>query len=201
MRPDYDMVAFRIAKEEHFDEFQKALKKNRETTEKAHAQLDELRLCIGEIQAHRQAIEQSPNRSMATSQNPDVLVVEDLDDDFFFFCRALSKANVTFAYIRAKNGVEARTYLETNGHRPHLIFLDLKLPLVNGFELLEWLRTQQFHGQIQIVILSASENSNDMEKARSFGVAGYLVKPISTEILSQSIQSWRGKLREIRPAL
>jgi CheY-like chemotaxis protein len=152
-------------------------------------------LCLNEFRSHRQAVEHSLSRATAPAKNIDVLVVEDLDDDFFFFCRVLSKAKVAFAYIRVKNGLEAKSYLETNGHRPHLVFLDLKMPLINGFELLEWLRTQQFCGQTQIVILSASENSNDMEKARSFGVAGYLVKPISIDTLNQSIHGWRAKLR------
>ena len=168
--------------------------------EKAQMLLSELHLCLAEIQVHRQAVEQFPHLSLATIQNPDVLLVEDLDDDFFFFRRVLSKLNITLAYVRFKDGFEARSYLETNSHRPHLIFLDLKLPLVNGFELMEWLRPRQFYHQTQIVILSASEDSKDMEKARSFGVADYVVKPISIESLKKSIQRWRGRLSGTRLA-
>jgi CheY-like chemotaxis protein len=182
-----------IAKEEHLDDFQKSLKKNLEATEKANALLAELHHCLAEAKTQRGAIEHSLHLPAATNQNPEVLVVEDLDDDFFFFSRVVSRAKVRFAYIRVNNGLEAKAYLGSNGHRRHLVFLDLKMPLMDGFELMQWLREQKFFGQIQIVILSSSDNSRDRDRARACGVAGYLVKPISIEMLNRSVQIWRGE--------
>jgi DNA-binding response OmpR family regulator len=145
---------------------------------------------LTEIRAHRQAVE---HYYISTVQSPGILLVEDSDEDFFFFRRALSKADVQCEYVRVANGVEARSFLKANGHRPILVFLDLKLPLVNGFELMEWLRIQPFFNHIRVVILTGSESAKDMERARSLGVADYLVKPISSEILKLRIPGARAK--------
>ncbi len=158
---------------------------NHEAAEKARALLGELHSSLNEIRSHRQIVD---GYIPAVVQGPGVLLVEDSDEDFFFFRRALSKADVHCEYVRVANGVEARAFLKSNGHRPILVFLDLKLPLVNGFELMEWLKTQPFFNHIQVVILTGSENVKDMERARSLGVSDYLVKPVTTEILQRMIR-------------
>ena len=77
-----------------------------------------------------------------------VLLVEDSPDDAFFFRRAVNKSGIPAAIQLAADGLEAMDYLLHQGRfadaaahpSPHIMFLDLKLPHVNGFELLDWMR-------------------------------------------------------------
>ena len=163
------------------EDIRRGLAKNSEAAEKARGLLGELHASLSEIRAHRQAVA----AYIPTVQSPGVLLVEDSDEDFFFFRRAMAKADVQCEYVRVANGAEARSFLVANGHRPILVFLDLKLPMISGFELMEWLKTQAFFNHIQVVILTGSNNAKDMERARSLGVSDYVVKPITAEILKQ----------------
>jgi CheY-like chemotaxis protein len=111
-----------------------------------------------------------------------ILLVEDSDDDAFFFEHALEKAGITCPLHHSLNGAEAVQYLQSaaSGNRPlpRLIFLDLKMPVMNGFEVLEWLRTQSFPAAMQVIVLSGSEHQDDKTRAAELGAADYIVKPI-----------------------
>lgn len=87
--------------------------------------------------------------SIDTTTKPIVLLVEDSEDDAYFFKRTLQKSGHTCVLRRANNGAEAVGFLQTastSGSEtlPHVIFLDLKMPVLNGFEVLNWLRQQSF---------------------------------------------------------
>src|SRR6267142_4902399 len=85
-----------------------------------------------------------------TPYPPGILLVEDNEDDVFLMQRAMSKANLRPPLHVAVNGQDAIDYLVGTGAYadraayplPHCIFLDLKLPFVDGFEVLEWLGAQ-----------------------------------------------------------
>jgi len=116
-------------------------------------------------------------------QKPMILLAEDSDDDVFFFRRTLEKSGVECGVHRVTNGAEAVEFLrETSSSNsqplPQTIFLDLKMPVLDGFEVLQWMRTQTFPSQIQVIVLSGSDHPDDKERALHLGAADYLVKPV-----------------------
>jgi len=114
---------------------------------------------------------------------PKILLVEDSEDDAYFFNRTLQRSGVTCAVHHVENGAEAVEFLakasqSDSGELPPVMFLDLKMPLLNGFEVLEWLQTQSFRSSIQVIVLSGSEHDADKTRAAELGAADYLVKPV-----------------------
>jgi len=83
------------------------------------------------------------------------------------------------------DGEEAQAYLEGTGkyHRrdefplPNLVLLDLKLPGMDGFELLEWIRNHPAFKALRVVVLTSSSNISDIKKAYELGANSFLVKP------------------------
>jgi CheY-like chemotaxis protein len=119
---------------------------------------------------------------------PSVLLVEDSPDDTFFFQRALEKAAIEASVEIAEDGARAIDYLSRGGPIPEIMFVDLKMPNVNGFELLQWLQTQPFRSQIRIVILTSSEEPREMQSSRALGAAAFITKPVSAARLRQEIE-------------
>jgi CheY-like chemotaxis protein len=113
-----------------------------------------------------------------------VVVVDDNPDDIFFFKRCYTKANATAPLVVAADGEEAIATLqgltrseptESSGV-PLIIFLDLKLPRVSGFSVLEWVRQQRALDAVPVAILSSSAEPRDVARAYSSGAQTYLVK-------------------------
>lgn len=135
---------------------------------------------------------------------PFVFLAEDSPDDSFFFERALAKAKVNCSLLRAENGKVAIEMLgrerASSGVWPTLIFLDLKMPVMSGFEVLEWLRLSEVEPFPTVIVLSGSNDHDDIERALTLGAADYLVKPITAEVLreriSRQIELQRKRLTE-----
>lgn len=122
---------------------------------------------------------------MAASEQS-VLLVEDSDDDAFFFQRALSKTGLGTSITRIKDGGAAVEHLKNSaGKEPFLIFLDLKLPVLSGFDVLKWIRENGISAEV--IVLSGSDLEADKKLARELGASDYLVKPISVEQLNQRL--------------
>ncbi len=128
-----------------------------------------------------------------TTINRTVLLVEDSDDDAFFFERSLLNSAVPVELIRVAHGGEAVDYLQKASQhsrdlsQSYLVFLDLKLPVLNGFEVLKWIREHNL--SVEVVVLSGSDIESDMERARTLGASDFLVKPISAEDLKKRLTS------------
>ena len=108
-----------------------------------------------------------------------ILVVDDEPEDTYFLRRALGAAGIPNAVIGCGNGEEAVTFLESakfGGQRPCVVFLDVKMPLMNGFELLTWIRNQDEFAGLKVVMLSSSELPEDRERSLALGANEYLVK-------------------------
>lgn len=113
-----------------------------------------------------------------------ILHVEDDADDALFVQRALGKAQVPCTVHRVENGDRAIEYLEGKGQfaareqypLPSLMLLDLKLPLVSGFEVLAWTRSQERFKSLLILILSGSGIEEDRARARELGANSFFVK-------------------------
>jgi CheY-like chemotaxis protein len=121
------------------------------------------------------------------------LLVEDSEDDAFFFKRTFQKSGVTCSLCHVTNGAEAVDFLENARssepqNLPFAIFLDLKMPVLNGFEVLEWMRTQAFPSSIHVIVLSGSDYPEDKERAAGLGATDYLVKPVRLEDLHRYLR-------------
>jgi CheY-like chemotaxis protein len=122
-----------------------------------------------------------------------ILLVEDDSDDVFLIERAMKKARLSLPMHNAKNGQEAIDYLQGVGRYsdramypiPSLIFLDLKLPFVHGFEVLEWIKQQSALNHLPVIMLTSSLEESDRQKAEKLGAQGFLIKPPTPEKLLQ----------------
>ena len=130
---------------------------------------------------------------------PTVLLVEDSADDTYFFRRALKNAQAECTFWHVADGAAAVKLLNEArsdpGKMPDIIFLDLKMPVLNGFEVLNWLRARPTVAWPEIVILSGSDQDEDKAQAAELGAAGYLVKPVSSESLRNWLNKPGGKRR------
>ncbi len=128
-----------------------------------------------------------------SSSERKILLVEDSEDDVFFFRRSLKRSGVACDFVHVSNGGAATEYLQEHQADSYLIFLDLKIPVLNGFEVLKWIQAQPFKDKLEIIILSGSDDPRDISSAREIGVSDYLVKPVSVEDLTRKLKSWLAK--------
>jgi len=128
-----------------------------------------------------------------SSRKCNILLVEDDADDVFLMERALSKAHLDVAVHVVVNGEEATNHLAGNGKYadrvtyplPDCVFLDLKLPFINGFELLEWMQSQPTLSAVTVIVLTSSPEERDRQRARQFGAKAYYVKPPTAQMLRE----------------
>ena len=126
-----------------------------------------------------------------SSPFPLVLLVEDSEDDAFFFRWTLEKCGFPCEVVHAVDGAAAVKHLGGgNGRLPDLVFLDLKIPTLTGFEVLAWIREQRFDPPLDVAVLSGSEHASDIQRAHFLGATGYYVKPLSIEQLRSRFQNW-----------
>jgi CheY-like chemotaxis protein len=115
--------------------------------------------------------------------------VDDDPDDNFFHQRIINKMDITHAIAVAKNGIEALEYLrKENQVIPELIFLDINMPKMNGWEFLEEYKKldEKQKARITIMMLTTSANPDDVAKANSIEeVTGIRTKPLSVEMLTE----------------
>ena len=122
-----------------------------------------------------------------------ILLVEDDPNDAFFLQRALRKTRADVPLQKVNDGQQALDYVDGTGNYtdrstsplPSLILLDLKLPCINGFEILEHLRASPGLSNIPVFVLSSSPEERDRIRALELGAKGYLVKPPTPEMLLQ----------------
>ena len=127
------------------------------------------------------------------------LIVEDQQDDVTILKYALLKTGLHNPLKVVENGREAIDYLSGTGMytdrkkypMPSLIFLDLKLPIVNGFDVLQWIRKQPDLAPLVVVVLSASSTEADITKAYRLGAHSYVVKPASLELFLETLKDFR----------
>ena len=131
------------------------------------------------------------NDATPTNQTcPRILLAEDSDDDAFFFERAVRKSGVQCSFVRARNGKIATELLQGAADKSELIdvvFLDLKMPVMSGFEVLEWLRSANLPGAPKVIVLSGSNEHGDRIRAMELGAIDYIVKPIAGPVLRERI--------------
>jgi len=115
-----------------------------------------------------------------------ILLVEDNADDSIITLRALRKARVADEIIVARNGAEALDYLFGTGLyegrdtsiMPAVVLLDLKMPKIDGFEVLQRIRSSAATKTLPVVIITTSNEEKDIKRSFDLGANGYLPKPV-----------------------
>lgn len=123
---------------------------------------------------------------LATSASNAILLVEDNPDDEALTLRALKKNNILNEVVVVRDGEEALEFLFGTGEyvgrdvsvQPHVILLDLKLPKVDGLEVLQALRANARTRLVPVVILTSSKEEQDMVASYSLGANSYVRKPV-----------------------
>lgn len=125
-----------------------------------------------------------------------ILLVEDSEDDVFTFTRTLKNAGVANRLDVVTDGRQAIEYFEareraegSNAALPFLVFLDLKLPYWDGFQVLEFLRQRPYFERIAVVVLSGSDEPRDQQRAYALGARSFLTKPASVSDVTDLLGS------------
>lgn len=133
---------------------------------------------------------------MNTSLIIEILLVEDSPEDLELTCRALKNANLSNHIQIARDGAEALDFIFCEGlhaerrieDTPKLILLDLKLPKVDGLEVLQRIKSDPRTRHIPVVVLTSSKEQTDVVKSYALGVNSYIVKPVNFESFSRAVQ-------------
>jgi len=116
------------------------------------------------------------------------LLIEDDEIERLKFARVMQKGQFNHKLIVAQNGEEALEILKQKNSVPDIIFLDLNMPKMNGLEFLQILKSDTSLKYTPVVILSTSNNHNDLKKSYEIGIAGYIVKPLKYEDYAYKIK-------------
>jgi len=126
-----------------------------------------------------------------------ILLVEDNPSDIGLTRRALAKSHVANELVVAEDGQDALDYLFGSGQYagrdvtqlPAVVLLDLKLPRVDGLEVLRRIRTETLTRRMPVVILTSSKEEQDLATSYDLGVNSYIRKPVDFEQFAQAIQT------------
>ena len=125
----------------------------------------------------------------------EILLVEDNMNDAELTIRALRKNKVSNSLIHLKDGAEAIDFLFGTGefigrninNKPKVILLDLKMPKVDGIEVLKRIKVDDFTKKIPVVVLTSSKETPDIEKCYWLGANSYIVKPVEFDSFMKAV--------------
>ena len=126
----------------------------------------------------------------------EILIVEDSPQDLELARRALRKANLTNRIYVARDGAEALEFIFCEGPHaarkisdgPRVILLDLKLPKVDGLEVLKRIKADPRTKIIPVVVLTSSQEQRDVVESYRLGVNSYIVKPVNFERFAEAVR-------------
>ena len=125
-----------------------------------------------------------------------ILIAEDFEHDVMFLQHALSQAGVSNPVHVVNDGQEVFAYLKGE-HAffdrerfplPGVLFLDLNMPYSDGFEVLEWLKTQPQFDQMLVIVLSGAFDAREVNRAYHLGADSFLTKPCSRQDVENLIE-------------
>jgi len=128
--------------------------------------------------------------------NKVILLVEDNPDDIKLTMRALKKANVLNEVVVAQDGAEALEYLFGAGkyagrdvnQKPQVVLLDLKMPKVDGFEVLQRIRADERTKLLPVVVLTTSSEDKDRVASYQFHANSFVRKPVDFEQFTEAVR-------------
>ena len=126
----------------------------------------------------------------------EILIVEDSPPDLELALRALKKANLSNRIHIARDGAEALEFIFCEGEHsgrkiengPKVILLDLKLPKIDGLEVLKRIKGDPRTNSIPVVVLTSSKEQKDVAESYKLGVNSYIVKPVNFERFAEAVQ-------------
>jgi two-component system response regulator len=132
---------------------------------------------------------------MAVTNEVEILLVEDNPNDVELTLRALKKHNITNKVHVVKDGAEALEYIFAKGayasrdinHSPRVILLDLKLPKVDGLEVLRQIKSNERTKLIPVVVLTSSKEERDLVESYRLGANSYIAKPVDFESFVKAV--------------
>ena len=127
----------------------------------------------------------------------EILLVEDNPNDAELALRALKKNNLANKVVRVCDGEEALDYIfarkeyvsRSKLNIPRLILLDLKLPKIDGLEVLKVIKADKVTSLIPVVVLTSSREENDMVASYRLGVNSYIVKPVDFDKFIEAVRN------------
>lgn len=125
----------------------------------------------------------------------EILLIEDNVNDAELAIRALRKKNIANRLIHLKDGAAALEFLFGTGefegrninNKPKVILLDLKMPKVDGIEVLREIKNNELTNQIPVVVLTSSKEHPDIEICYKLGANSYIVKPVDFDSFSKAV--------------
>ncbi|MGN6554446.1 MAG: response regulator [Verrucomicrobiota bacterium] len=125
-----------------------------------------------------------------------ILIAEDNENDAMILQRALRMVGFNNPFHISKNGADTIKYLQGEGeysdrekHKfPRIVITDLKMPEIDGFELLQWLQKHSECGLIPRLVLSASQQESDVRRAYQLGAHSYVLKPAQFDELVANLR-------------
>jgi len=129
-------------------------------------------------------------------KNAPILLVEDNPDDVELTLRAFKKNDFPHSVVVTRDGAEAIDYLFATGQYserqqedvPSLILLDLKLPKINGLDVLRQIRDHEVTKRIPVVILTTSDDDTDVINGYDLGVNSYIRKPVGFDVFMETVR-------------
>jgi CheY-like chemotaxis protein len=126
----------------------------------------------------------------------EILLVEDSDEDAELTIRALKQRKLANDLFRVKDGAEALDFIFATGMyadrgdspKPRVVLLDLKLPKVDGMEVLRRMKEDEATRAIPVVMLTSSKEDRDLEAAYRLGVNSYIVKPVEFDKFVSAVE-------------
>jgi two-component system response regulator len=123
-----------------------------------------------------------------------ILLVEDTPSDEVLTVRALKKSGIAFEMVVTRDGAEALDYLFGNGTRPRIaelptvVLLDLKLPKIDGLEVLRRIRSDERTKTLPVVLLTSSNEQEDRLKGYDLGANSFVRKPVDFNEFTHAVQ-------------
>ncbi|WP_281233982.1 response regulator [Flavobacterium gelatinilyticum] len=124
-----------------------------------------------------------------------ILLADDDMDDTEMFCEALAEIDENAICHCAENGSEALKILSSLDKNPGVIFLDLNMPIMNGWDCLKRLKSDDRYKEIPVIMISTSSHKNDMETASKLGALCYFVKPNNFNDLKEILRTITSNLQ------
>lgn len=132
-----------------------------------------------------------------SDQTKFILLVEDNSDDEVLTLRALRKGNILNEIVCVRDGAEALDFLYGKGayagrdisNLPQVVLLDLKLPKVDGLDVLKKIRSEELTKRMPVAVLTSSREEQDILKAYDRGANSYIVKPVDLTQFNDAVKN------------